>query len=169
MITAIVAIGENREIGRRGELIWRIKEDLQRFKRLTMGHPVVMGRKTWESLPKALPGRTNIVITRRPDYKVEGAIVAHSVEEAIEIGKRCEGGENVFIIGGGEIYHQAIPLVDCMEVTHVYEDMEDADTFFPDFAPEDFVLTHSEGERETESGLKYAFESYERREDSHSE
>lgn len=163
MITAIVAVGKNREIGCNGCLIWRIPEDLKRFKALTMGHPVVMGRKTWESLPKALPGRSNIVISRSKDYKADGAIVVHSIEEALRTAEKCEGGDNVFIIGGGEIYRQTFPLLDVIEVTQVNDVLKEADAYFPEILPAEFTLTvEDQNFRDNGDGLKYIYRTYKR-------
>lgn len=162
-ICAIVATGDDFEIGYNGDLIWHIKEDLKRFKSLTMGHPVVMGRKTRESLPKALPGRTNIVITRNHDYTSADSLIAHSLNEAIELAKTAEGSDKIFIIGGGQIYEEAFPLLDALEITHIYETPEKVDTFFPKVTMDDWELTNKSETFETISGLKYDFESFSRR------
>ena len=161
-ICAIVAIGDDFEIGFNGDLIWHIKEDLKRFKSLTMGHPVIMGRKTRESLPKALPGRTNIVITRNQDYTAPDSLIAHSLEEAIEIAKKAEGSDKIFIIGGGQIYEEAFPLLDSLEITHVYDSPYDVDTFFPEVKMDDWELTEKTDMFETPDGLRYDFESFTR-------
>src|SRR3989338_2509696 len=111
-VSIIAAIGKNRELGKDNKLIWHILEDLQRFKNLTNGHPIIMGRKTWDSLPfKPLPKRVNIVVTRNSDFSFARpglAKLAGSLEKAIEIAKKSSGAEEVFIIGGGQIYEQAI-------------------------------------------------------------
>ncbi len=161
-LCAIVALGDDFEIGFNGDLIWHIKEDLKRFKRLTMGHPVIMGRKTRESLPYALPGRTNIVVTRNPDYSAPGSLIAHSLTEAIEIAKQAEGSEKIFIIGGGQIYEEAFPMLDTLEITHVYDSPEDADTFFPKVSIDDWKLVAMTDMHDAPNGLKYGFESYTR-------
>src|SRR5687768_8176699 len=96
---------DKRGIGRGNELMWHIPEELKRFKEITTGHPIIMGRKTHESIKRLLPNRTNIIVTRDPNYKVEGGIVVHSIEEAIEKAKESDGGEEIFIIGGGQIYN----------------------------------------------------------------
>ncbi len=144
-VSIIAVIGKNRELGKNNKLLWHIKEDLQRFKALTVGHPIIMGRKTWESLPfKPLPSRTNIVVTRNSDFSFKGGgllKLAGSLEGAIEIAKNAAAfaqgfGEpkEVFIIGGGQIYKQALEkgLVDKLYLTLVDAD-SDADTFFPDY------------------------------------
>ena len=161
-ICAIVAMGDDFEIGFNGDLIWHIKEDLKRFKSMTMGHPIIMGRKTRESLPKALPGRTNIVITRNPNYTAPDSLIAHSLEEAIEIAKKAEGSDKIFIIGGGQIYEEAFPLLDSLEITHVYDSPYDVDTFFPEVTMDDWELTAKTDMFETPDGLRYDFESFSR-------
>ncbi len=161
-IYAIVAMGDNFEIGYNGDLIWRIKEDLKRFKSLTMGHPIIMGRKTRDSLPKALPGRTNIAITRNQDYSAPDTLIAHSLSEAIELAKKAEGSDKIFVIGGGQIYEEAFPLLDRLEITHVYDTPEEVDTFFPKVSINDWSLTDMSEMYETEDGLQYDFESFKR-------
>ncbi|MDE6805877.1 MAG: dihydrofolate reductase [Muribaculaceae bacterium] len=161
-ICAIVAMGDNFEIGYNGDLIWRIKEDLKRFKQLTTGHPIIMGRKTRDSLPKALPGRTNIVITRNPGYSAADTLVAHSLEEALDMARRADGSDKIFIIGGGQIYEEAFPLLDSIEVTHIYDIQQNADTFFPAISSEDWKLSNTTDLFRTPDGLSYGFESYHR-------
>jgi len=135
-VTLVVAIAEGGIIGREGGLPWRLSTDMKRFKAVTMGHPVVMGRRTWESLPKrqALPGRTNIVVTRDPGYRAEGAIVAHSLDEALEVASRSPGGEEIQVIGGGQIYRDVLGRADRLDVTHVLAQV-DGDTRFPPIDP----------------------------------
>lgn len=132
IISAIAAIGENRELGKDNQLLWRIPEDLKRFRELTAGHPIIMGRKTYESIGRPLPQRTNIIITRNQDFKAEGCIVIGSVEEAIAKAKEVDQQE-IFIIGGGEIYKQAMPLIDKLYLT-VVKGNKEADVFFPDYS-----------------------------------
>ena len=125
-INLIVAIGRNGEIGKEGELIWKISEDLKHFKSLTMGHPVIMGRKTWESLPKKpLPGRKNIILTRQKDLEFSGALIVNDIKEAIA---QVEG-ESAFIIGGAEIYNTFLPLADKLYLTHIDAECKEADVF----------------------------------------
>lgn len=127
-LTIIVAAAENDAIGKDNKLIWHLSDDLKRFKNLTNGHHIIMGRKTFESFPKPLPNRTHVVITRQSNYKVpEGVIVVNNLDDAIDASRN---DNQTFIIGGGEIYKQAILLVDSIELTRVHEDFE-ADTFFP--------------------------------------
>ena len=131
-INIIAAVCTNKAIGRKGELLFRISDDLKRFKALTMGHPIIMGRKTFESFPKGpLPGRRNIVITRQSNYAPEGAEVVGSPAQAIELCKDCD---EVFIIGGGEIYKEFINSADALFLTEIDATPTDADAFFPDFS-----------------------------------
>lgn len=138
MISIIVAVADNLAIGKDNNLLWHISEDLKYFKRITAGHTVIMGRKTWESIGRPLPNRRNIVISRslRAD-SLAGAEVFPSLEEALSAsGGAGESSEEVFIIGGGEIYRQAIPLADKIYLTRVHINISDADTFFPAFDEE---------------------------------
>ncbi|MBU2922810.1 dihydrofolate reductase [Winogradskyella psychrotolerans] len=129
-LTIIVAAGENNAIGKDNDLIWHLSDDLKRFKSLTNGHHIIMGRKTFESFPKPLPNRTHIVITRQEDYKApSGVIIVNSLEDALDAARL---DKQPFIIGGGEIYKQAMPLVDKIEITRVHSEFKDADTFFPE-------------------------------------
>ena len=128
-LTLIAAAGEDNSLGKDNDLIWHLSDDLKRFKSLTNGHTIIMGRKTFESFPKPLPNRTHIVITRNKDYEVpEGVHVTHSLKEAIEL---IGADEQPFVIGGGEIYKQALPIVDKIELTRVHHQFENADTFLP--------------------------------------
>lgn len=143
-VTLVVAVARNGVIGRDGGMPWRLSTDLARFKVLTLGHPVVMGRKTWESMPKRpLPGRTNIVITRDPGFSAEGALVAHSLDKALEAARSAEGGDDVKIIGGGQIYAAAMGAADRLDVTHVMIEPE-GDTRFPDIDPALWRVSSSE-------------------------
>lgn len=126
----IVAMGRNREIGTKNKLLWKIPEELKRFKEITTGHPIIMGRKTHESIGRILPNRTNIIITRDSSYQVEGGVVVHSLEEAIEKAKEAQGSEEIFIIGGAQVFAEALPMADKLYVTLVDADFPDADSFF---------------------------------------
>ena len=126
-VTLIAAIDENRVLGKDNQLIWHLPDDLKRFKRLTTGHAIIMGRKTFESLPKALPNRQNIVVTRNPNYSSEGITVCHSIEAAIEYAK---DDEQPFIIGGAQIYEQGLKFASIIEVTKIHTQFE-GDVFFP--------------------------------------
>ncbi len=157
-ISMIAAIASgNRALGKNNELIYHIHEDLQRFKRLTTNHLVIMGRKTFESIGKALPNRINIMITRDPNYVSEGIIVVHSLDEALRL-VQLKGDDEVFIIGGGQIYQEAIGKADKLYLT-IVEGSPDADTFFPDYA--DFKKVVFE-ESHVSDGLKYKFLDLER-------
>jgi dihydrofolate reductase len=128
-ITLIVAKAVNNVIGNNNELIWHLPNDLKRFKILTTGHPILMGRKTFESIGRPLPNRTNIVITRNSEWKQEGIEIATSLENAIEIASKIDS--EIFIIGGGNIYQQSLALADVLEVTEVHQEFE-GDTYFPE-------------------------------------
>lgn len=127
IVSIIVAASRNNVIGKDNDLVWHLSSDLKRFKKLTTGHHIIMGRKTFESIGKPLPNRTSIIITRQPDYKVDGCIVVNSLEEALN---RVENDEEVFIIGGGSIYSEAVEKADKLYLTRVHADV-DGDTYFP--------------------------------------
>lgn len=151
-ISMIAAIGFNRELGYRNQLIWKIPEDIKRFRRLTSGHSVIMGRKTFESIGRLLPNRTNIVVTRDPNYKVEGAVIVNSIEEAL---RQAQGdNEEVFIIGGAQIYSSAINLADKLYLTKINSEAPLADTFFPDYSNFTKVVFQ---ESHMDDGLEYEF------------
>ena len=137
-ISIIVAMAENRAIGKDNQLLWHISADLKRFKKITMGHPIIMGRKTFESIGKVLPGRQNIIISRRKDYQAAGATICHNPEEAL---KCCDRAEEVFVIGGAEIYQTFFPRADRIYLTQIHETYSEADTFFPEFVRADFIET----------------------------
>lgn len=136
-ISMIAAVGKNLELGKNNDLIWHFKEDMKFFKETTMGHPVIMGRKTFESLPKTLPGRKNIVISTNPEYKADGAEVVTSVEEAIKLAE--EENTDAFVIGGGRIYTEFLPYADNLYLTEINAECPDADTYFPDFNKSDYI------------------------------
>lgn len=127
MITIIAAVANNNALGKNNKLIWHLPADLKRFKNVTKGHHIIMGRKTFESLGKPLPNRTTIIISRNKNYTVNGCIVVSSLEEAIE---RAKLDENPYILGGAEIYKQAMNLADKLDITFVHHEFE-ADAFFP--------------------------------------
>lgn len=128
MTTIVVAMGLNNEIGKENRLLWHLPNDLKHFKKITSGHPIIMGRKTYESIGKPLPNRTNIVISRKTDWFEEGVLIVGSVKEALKFAKKID--EEIFIIGGGNIYNQTLEIADRLEVTLVKVNLE-ADTFFP--------------------------------------
>lgn len=157
----IVAAGADRAIGRAGNLIWRLPEDLPNFKRLTMGHPVIMGRKTFESLPKgALPGRRNIVVTSNSQWSAPRAERASSPEEAVAM---CDGTETPFVIGGGHIYKALLPYATRLFITQVDGRCEDADTFFPEIDTDEWQLIESSPDMHTPDGIAYRFLQWRRR------
>lgn len=135
MISMIAAIGKNRELGKNNDLIWHFKEDMKFFRETTTGNTVIMGRKTFESLPHALPNRRNIVITTNKDYVAEGAEAVTSVEEALEAAKN----DNIFVIGGGKIYAEFLKFADKLYLTEIDAECEDADTFFPNFKRDEYT------------------------------
>lgn len=141
-ISIIAAMAKNRVIGKKNTIPWRLCSDLKRFKNLTMGYPVIMGRKTFESIGKPLLGRLNIIITHRKDYKAEGCVVVHSLEDAFEAAKVTNRDE-VFVIGGAEIYEQALPLANKMYLTIVKADIE-GDAYFPEFNPRKWAAVYQE-------------------------
>ena len=128
-VSLIVAMERNGVIGRDGDLPWHLSADLKRFKQLTMGHHIIMGRKTFESIGRLLPGRTTVIVTRQLDFAVEGAIVTHSLQDAVAA---VGNDEEAFIIGGAEIYQQSLPLVDRIYLTEVEADVA-GDARFPEF------------------------------------
>lgn len=140
MITIIVAAGKNNELGKDNDLVWHLPDDFKRFKKLTTGHHIIMGRKTFQSFPKPLPNRIHLVITRNKDYHPEGAIIVHSMTEALEVAKE---DNQPFIIGGGEIYKIGMEVADKIELTRVDSNFE-ADTFFPEIPSEKWELDSEE-------------------------
>jgi dihydrofolate reductase len=140
MIIMIAAVAENNALGKNNELVWHLPNDFKRFKSLTTGHHIIMGRKTFESFPKPLPNRTHVVITRQKEYHPEGCIVVDSIEKAIAI---CPKNETLFIIGGGEIYNLGLPYADKLEITRVHHSFE-ADAFFPEINPDNWQEIHTE-------------------------
>ncbi|MBI5786315.1 MAG: dihydrofolate reductase [Rhodocyclales bacterium] len=156
-LTLIAAVARNGVIGRDNQLPWKLTEDLKHFKALTMGHPMIMGRKTWESLPGKLPGRLHIVVTRNPAYVAEGATVVASLHAAV-----TSAGETdeVFVIGGAELYAQAFEFADRLQLTELDADYE-GDAHFPNWDRSQWRETARESHR-TESDIGYAFVTYER-------
>lgn len=133
-LAIVAAVAENGTIGRLNDLPWRLPEDLKYFKRVTMGHPIVMGRNTFESIGKPLPGRTNIVVTRNERWQVDGVEVAHSLDEALTLASQCAcnmGVSSVMVIGGADLYRQVLPLVKWLYFTEVHAEVE-GDAFFPE-------------------------------------
>ncbi len=153
-ISIIVAVAENQVIGFDNHLLWHISEDLKRFKSITLGHHVIMGRKTYESVGKPLPGRINIVVSRKENYKVEGCLVAKSIDDALELAKE---DSEVFIIGGGDIYKQALPLTEKIYFTRVHAGFP-GDTFFPELNLSEWATESiTKGKPANDDGLGYTF------------
>lgn len=160
-VWCVVAMGRDRSIGRQGGIPWHIREDLKRFKALTLGHPVIMGRKTWESLPKRpLPGRRNIVVTRNEAYQAPGAETAPSVEAAVAM---CRPAEEPVIIGGEQVYRQALPYCTRLYVTAVDTEVPDADAFFPGLSPEEWVRVEETEPQATPDGIGFSYVTYTRK------
>ena len=157
MIIMIAAAAENNALGKNNDLVWHLPNDFKRFKNLTSGHHIIMGRKTFESFPKPLPNRTHIVITRQENYNPEGCIVVNSIEKAIEI---CKKNETSFIIGGGEIYNLGIPFSDKIELTLVHHNF-DADAFFPKINTDEWEIAQSEFHPKDDKHLfDYTYQTY---------
>ena len=142
-IALVVAAARNGVIGRDGQMPWRLSSDLKRFKSITMGRPIIMGRKTWESIGRPLPGRENIVISRQANFDAPGAIVVQSLAEAIERARGKAGEGDIFIVGGGQIYGEAMPMADTLHVTHVETEAK-GDAFFPTIVEDTWEATHEE-------------------------
>lgn len=160
MITIIAAIGNNNALGKDNRLIWHLSKDLKRFKNLTEHHPVVMGRKTYESIGKALPNLTNIVVSRKENWFEENILIVSTLKEAIKFAKKID--EDIFIIGGGDIYRQTIELADRLEITRVNGDFE-ADTFFPQIDPETWQKTDEEcHSKDDKNDHDFCFQTYKR-------
>ncbi len=140
-LALIAAVARNGTIGRDNALPWRLRDDLKRFKSLTLGHPIVMGRKTWESLGRPLPGRRNIVVTRQRDLQLEGAEVVHSLDEALAL---CGAVERAFVIGGAQLYAEALPRADELWLTEVQAEV-DGDAHFPAWRDAGFTVVRREG------------------------
>jgi len=142
-VSIVVAVSDNGVIGRDGGMPWRLSTDLKRFKALTIGKPIVVGRKTLDSFGgRPLPGRPHVIVTRSRDFSLDGAVTAGSVNEALAMAQRIAaetGAEEVCVIGGGEIYQQALDEADILHVTHVDTTIQDGDTFFPAIDPAVFV------------------------------
>jgi dihydrofolate reductase len=155
-ISIIAAIGQNGELGKNGELIWRISDDLKRVKSLTMGHPLIMGRKTYESIGRPLPGRTNIVISQTIKT-IDGCVVVDTLEGAIDVARTIDRDE-IFIFGGAQVYTKALPRTDRLYLTVVNAEDNTADTFFPSYKN---IFTHTvpgSREKRTDQGTGLAYE-----------
>ena len=159
-LSMIVAMAKNRTIGVNNTLPWRCPEDLKHFKALTMGHHMIMGRKTFDSIGKPLPGRTTVVVTRDRSLKIDGCVIAHSLQDAI---KACASDTRTFIVGGADIYAQALQLADTLYITEIQQDVE-GDAHFPEFDKNMWRETSREVRaQETPQPLQYHFVTYQRR------
>jgi dihydrofolate reductase len=155
-ITPIAACGLDMTIGKDGDLPWRLPADLRFFKRTTMGKPMIMGRRTFETLPGALKGRSNIVLTRQEDFAPEGVEVAHSVDEALALAGE-EGSDEIMILGGATVYEELLPIADRLYLTVIHEHF-DGDTFFPAFDIDDWEIAGAEHhEADAENPYMYSF------------
>jgi dihydrofolate reductase len=154
-LSIIVAVAHNGVIGVNNTLPWHLPEDLKRFRALTMGHHIIMGRKTYDSLGRLLPGRTTVIVTRNENYKVEGALVAHSLEAAIAL---CEDDEEVFLIGGAELYQTGLKLAHKLYITEIELDVA-GDAFFPKLVSTEWQETEREAHT-SEKGLKFSYVTY---------
>jgi dihydrofolate reductase len=160
MIILIAAVAENYALGKNNDLLWHLPLDFKRFKETTSGHYIIMGRKTFESFPKPLPNRTHVIITRQKDFKYEGCIVVQDIEKAIAI---CPKNEDLYIIGGGEIYAQSIHLADQLDITRVHHSF-DADVYFPKIDPEVWELISETFNPKDEKHLfDFTFQKYTRK------
>ncbi len=159
-VSIIVAMARNRTIGINNTLPWRIPEDIRHFKALTMGHHMIMGRKTFESIGKPLPGRTTVVVTRNQDLKIDGCVIVHSLKDAVAA---CAGDDEIFIVGGAELYAQALLLTDTLYITEIQQDVEgDAHFTGLDDAAWEEVAREQHSQIEPQS-LEYHFVTYQRR------
>ena len=162
MISIIVAVSEDWGIGKDNKLLWHISEDLKRFKRLTFGNTVIMGKRTWESLPRRpLPGRRNIVLTDDKTENIENAVTAYSIEDSLS---KCEKNEEIFIMGGGSIYRQFMPFADRLYITHVHKKAP-ADIYFPEIDLKMWKITEKEVfKTDGEESIPYTYTIYEKKE-----
>ncbi len=160
-VSIIVAMAENRVIGLKNQLPWHLSADLKRFKQITMGFPIIMGRKTYESIGRPLPGRQNILISRNPSFKAEGCQVFHDLDDAIQMA--VSAYEQVFVIGGATLYAEALKWASRIYLTQVHAQI-DGDTFFPEFASLDWSETHRETfDDDPTVDFSYSFIQFERR------
>lgn len=161
MISIIVAVSDDWGIGKDNELLWHIPEDLRRFKRLTLGNCIIMGKRTWESLPKRpLPGRKNIVLTDVPDECIDCTVTAYSIEDAL---KKCENEQEVFVIGGGSVYRQFMDIADRLYITHVHSKAP-ADVFFPEIDKREWKIVEKEDHKSgNDCKIPYTYIVYERK------
>lgn len=161
MISLIAGIGKNYELGTKNALLWDMPNDMKHFRDTTRGHTVIMGQKTYESMGKPLPNRRNIVVTRNKDFQVEGVEISYSLEDTIESFKNSP--EEVFVIGGGEIYKQSIDKADRLYITHMNATFPEADAFFPEIIPIVWnEVSHEEHKADDKHAFDYTFSTYEK-------
>jgi dihydrofolate reductase len=160
MVIMIAAVAENNALGKNNDLLWHLPNDFKRFKEITSGHHIIMGRKTFESFPKPLPNRTHVIITRQNDFEYEGCVVVQNIEKALSV---CPINENLYIIGGGEIYQQSISFADQLDITRVHHSF-DADVYFPEIDPEIWELSSETFHLKDERHLfDYTFQTFVRK------
>jgi dihydrofolate reductase len=160
MIIMIAAVAENNALGKNNDLLWHLPNDFKRFKEITSGHHIIMGRKTFESFPKPLPNRTHVIISRQKDFSKEGCIVVQDLENALAV---CPKNQDVFIIGGGEIYKQFLPFADQLDITRVHDSF-DADVYFPEIDLEIWQLSSETFQQKDEKHLfDYSFQTFVRK------
>lgn len=163
MISLIAAIGKNNELGKGNNLLWPLPTDQKYFREITTGHTVVMGRKTFESIGRLLPNRRNIIITRDLNYKTDGAEIAHSLVDAINLGENnVDKNEEIFIIGGAEIYEQAMSIAHKLYITKIEAEDKDADAFFPKIDSGWKEISHEEHKKDEKNPFNYTFSIYEK-------
>ncbi|WP_028399654.1 dihydrofolate reductase [Ectobacillus panaciterrae] len=161
MISLIVAMDQNRLIGSHNDLPWRLPADLAYFKKTTMGHPIIMGRKTFESIGKPLPGRENIIVTRNKEYQAEGCTVVHSISELLE--RFASTAEEVFVIGGAELFQEALPAAERLYITYI-EELFTGDTWFPEISEAEWQeVSREQGVQDEKNPYEYYFTVYEKK------
>ena len=161
MISLIAAIGKNNELGKKNALLWNLPADMRHFRETTKGHTVIMGQKTFESIGRPLLNRRNIVVTRNDNFQAEGVEISKSLENILESFKNSE--EEVFVIGGGQIYKQSINKADKLYITHVDMEDKEADTYFPEIIPIVWnEIKHNEYKKDSENPFNYTFSVYEK-------
>lgn len=160
IISLIAAIGKNNELGKNNTLVWNMPTDLKFFRQKTSGHPVIMGRKTFESIGRPMPNRRNIVITRDLNYEKHGIETVHSLKEALDLIINTD--EEIFIIGGEEIFKQAMPLADRLYITHIEAEDKEANVFFPSIGPEWKEISHEENKKDDKNPFDFTFSIYEK-------
>ncbi|MCC7160321.1 dihydrofolate reductase [Candidatus Nomurabacteria bacterium] len=161
MISIIAAIGKNNELGKENKLLWSLPADMKHFKEITSGHTVIMGQKTFESIGRPLPNRKNIVVTRNKDFSADGVETSYSLEDTLN--KFIDTEEEVFVIGGGEIYKQSMDSASKLYITHVEAEDKKADTFFPEIIPMVWnEISHEEHKKDDKNSFNYTFSIYEK-------